>query len=220
MSQLAAREQEILDGMYARRPDLIDCAKDILALHLALVKTYDAGGKLLLCGNGGSNADAMHIAGELCKSFERLRPLPQPLARNLLAQPMGEELAKHLEAGLASIPLGFNGSLKTAVENDSPLRDMAFAQETVALAKPEDVLLGISTSGNARNCLMAMSVAKAIGATTVSLTGPVGGKMAEAADIAIRAPGDSVKVIQEAHLAIYHTFCAMIEVHFFPDIRG
>jgi D-sedoheptulose 7-phosphate isomerase len=199
---------------------LIDCAKDILALHLALVKTYDAGGKLLLCGNGGSNADAMHIAGELCKSFERLRPLPQPLARNLLAQPMGEELAKHLEAGLASIPLGFNGSLKTAVENDSPLRDMAFAQETVALAKPEDVLLGISTSGNARNCLMAMSVAKAIGATTVSLTGPVGGKMAEAADIAIRAPGDSVKVIQEAHLAIYHTFCAMIEVHFFPDIRG
>ena len=220
MSRLTVPEQEILDGMFARRPDLSDCVQDILKLHRALVKTYNAGGKLLLCGNGGSNADAMHIAGELCKSFERLRPLPQKIARKLKSQPMGVELIKHLEAGLAAIPLGFNGSLKTAVENDSPLRDMAFAQETVALAKPEDVILGISTSGNADNCLMAMSVAKAIGATTVSLTGPKGGKMASSADIAIKAPGTSVKTIQEAHLVIYHTFCAMIEVHYFPDMRG
>jgi len=220
MSRLNALEQEILDGMFARRPELSDCVQDILELHLALAKTYDAGGKLLLCGNGGSNADAMHIAGELCKSFERLRPLPAKVASKLADLPMGEELVKHLEAGLAAIPLGFNGSLKTAVENDSPLRDMAFAQEAVALVRPEDVLLGISTSGNAQNCLMAMSVAKAIGATTVSLTGPKGGKMAASADIAIKAPGTTVKTIQEAHLVIYHTFCALIEVHYFPDLRG
>ncbi len=219
MTKLNALEQEILDGMFARRPELSDCVQDILALHGALVKMYDGGGKLLLCGNGGSNADAMHIAGELCKSFERLRPLPSRFEDVLAKQPMGDDLVKHLEAGLAAIPLGFNGSLKTAVENDSPLRDMAYAQETVALVKPEDVLIGISTSGNARNCLMAMSVAKAAGATTVSLTGPKGGKMAEAADIAIKAPGTSVKVIQEAHLVIYHTFCAMIEAHYFPDMR-
>lgn len=219
MSRPNALEQEILDEMFARRPELSDCVQDILELHHALVKTYDAGGKLLLCGNGGSNADAMHIAGELCKSFERLRPLPAKVASKLADLPMGEELVKHLEAGLAAIPLGFNGSLKTAVENDSPLRDMAFAQETVALVRPEDVLLGISTSGNAQNCLMAMSVAKAIGATTVSLTGPKGGKMAASADIAIKAPGTTVKTIQEAHLVIYHTFCALIEVHYFPDLR-
>ncbi len=219
MSRLSPVEQEILDGMFARRPDLSDCVQDILKFHRALIRMYNAGGKLLLCGNGGSNADAMHIAGELCKSFERQRPLPNRILRKLRDLPMGADLAKYLEAGLAAIPLGFNGSLKTAVENDSPLRDMAFAQETIALARPEDVLLGISTSGNARNCLMAMSTAKALGATVASLTGPKGGKMAGFADIAIKAPGKSVKTIQEAHLVIYHTFCALIEVHYFPDLR-
>ncbi len=180
---------------------------------------YDAGGKLLLCGNGGSNADSMHIAGELCKSFERKRTLPQSLVEKLKPLPCGEDLANHLEAGLAAIALGFNGSLKTAVENDIRLRDIAFAQEAAALAKPEDVIIGISTSGNATNCLMAMSVVKAMGGTVVSLTGPNGGKMAAFADIAIKAPGDSVKVIQEAHLVIYHTICAMIEAHYFPEPR-
>ena len=219
MSRVSALEQEVLDAMLERRPDLSGCVQDLLALHHALVRSYDAGGKLLICGNGGSNADAMHIAGELCKSFERKRPLPAGIAQKLKDLPMGNELAQHLEAGLAAVSLGFNGSLKTAVENDSPLRDMAFAQETISLVKPEDILVGISTSGNAKNCLMAMSTAKAVGATVVSLTGPKGGNMAAFADIAIKAPGTTVKTIQEAHLVLYHTFCAMIEVHYFPEMR-
>ncbi|MCC6798025.1 MAG: SIS domain-containing protein [Candidatus Hydrogenedentes bacterium] len=219
MPKLTDIEEKILHGMTDRRPDLSGCIDRIVELHHDLVKMYDAGGKLLLCGNGGSNADAMHIAGELCKSFERKRTLPQTLVDKLKPLPCGEDLANHLEAGLAAIALGFNGSLKTAVENDIKLRDMAFAQEAAALAKPEDVIIGISTSGNATNCLMAMSVVKAIGGTVVSLTGPNGGKMAAFADIAIKAPGDSVKVIQEAHLVIYHTICATIEAHYFPDPR-
>lgn len=213
---LSAVELQILNGMKARRPDLEGCADSILLLHGLLVKMYDAGGKLLLCGNGGSNADAMHIAGELCKSFERKRTLSDDFVERLKPLPCGEELALHLEAGLAAIALGFNGSLKTAVENDIKLRDIAFAQEAAAIAKPQDVLLGISTSGNATNCLMAMSVVKAIGGTVVSLTGPDGGKMAAFADLAIRAPGTSVKIIQEAHIVLYHTFCALIEAHYFP----
>ena len=132
---------------------------------------------------------------------------------------LGDALAAHLETGLPAISLGFNGSLKTAMENDSALRDIAFAQEAFALGKPGDVLLGISTSGNAANCLMAMSAAKALGAVTVSLTGPKGGKMAEAADIAIKSPGDSTKVVQEGHIVLYHTFCALIEGHYFPEMR-
>ena len=205
--------------MTGRRLDLSGCVDAIVEVHHALVKMYDAGGKLLLCGNGGSNADSMHIAGELCKSFERKRTLPASLVEKLKPLPCGDDLASHLEAGLAAIALGFNGSLKTAVENDIKLRDIAFAQEAAALAKPADVIIGISTSGNAINCLMAMSVVKAIGGTVVSLTGPNGGKMAAFADIAIKAPGDSVKVIQEAHLVIYHTICAMIEAHYFPEPR-
>lgn len=184
-----------------------------------MVTCYDAGGKLLVCGNGGSHADAVHITGELCKSFERLRPLPSEVVDRLQGAPFGRELAAHLEAGLAAIPLGVNGALKTAVENDSPLRDMAFAQEVVALAKPGDVVLGISTSGNADNCVMAMSTAKALGAVTASLTGPHGGVMAGLADVAIKAPGIGTKEIQEAHIVLYHTFCALIEVHYFPDLR-
>ncbi|MBI4556330.1 MAG: SIS domain-containing protein [Candidatus Hydrogenedentes bacterium] len=219
MTKLTVIEQQILNAMLQRRPDLESCVPHIQSLHDALVRCYDQGGKLLTCGNGGSNADAMHIAGELCKSFERKRPINAELTARLKKYPHGDELAQHLEAGLPAIALGFNGSLKTAMENDSPLRDVAFAQEALALAKPGDVLIGISTSGNARNCLMALSVAKASGVTAVALTGPKGGKMAEIADIAIKAPGDSVKVIQEAHIVIYHTFCGMIEAHFFPEPR-
>ncbi len=219
MTTLSNVEQEILDQMLARRPDLEPCVADLLKLHKALVACYDNGGKLLLCGNGGSNADAMHIAGELCKSFERQRPIPSDMAERLRKLPMGTGLAENLEAGLPAIALGFNGALKTAVENDSPLRDIAFAQEAFALAKPADVLLGISTSGNAANCLMAMSAVKALGAVAASLTGPKGGAMAAAADIALRAPGESTKVIQEGHIVLYHTFCALIEAHYFTKMR-
>jgi D-sedoheptulose 7-phosphate isomerase len=216
---LNTEEQAILGGMLERRPDLAECVEGLVAFHSALVRTYDADGKLLLCGNGGSHADALHIAGELCKSFERTRPVPADFASRLQDLPFGSQLVQHLEVGLPAITLGLSGALKTAVENDSPMRDIAFAQETYALARPLDTLLAVSTSGNADNCLMAMSVAKAVGAVTVSLTGPHGGKMAACADIAVKAPGDSTKVIQEAHVVLYHTFCAMLEVHYFPEMR-
>lgn len=219
MTDLLTLEQEIIDGLLERRTDLEPCVESLLSLHAELVRCYDAGGKFLVCGNGGSNADAMHIVGELCKSFERKRTLPPEMARNLEGLPWGDELAAHLEKGLPAIALGFNGSLKTAVENDSPLRDIAFAQECYTMAKPGDVFMGISTSGNATNCLMALSTAKAAGCTTVSLTGPHGGKLAMHADVAIKAPGDSVAKIQEAHICLYHTFCSLIEAHYFPEMR-
>ena len=83
----------------------------------------------------------MHIVGELCKSFERKRPVPEGMDQALRPLPFGAELAKNLEVGLASVALGFNGALKTAVENDNEVRDIAFAQEAFALLKPGDVLL-------------------------------------------------------------------------------
>jgi D-sedoheptulose 7-phosphate isomerase len=219
MQKLLAVEDSVIKAMLERRPDLAPCYEVLLHLHAALIRCYNGGGKLLVCGNGGSHADAMHIVGELCKSFERKRPVPAELVIRLQDLPLGKELARHLEVGLPAITLGLNGALKTAIENDSPLRNIAFAQETFALAKPGDILLGISTSGNAENVLMAMSVAKALGVATAALTGPNGGKMAAGADIAIRAPGRTTKEIQEAHLVLYHTFCALIEAHYFPEMR-
>ena len=219
MMKLKPVEEEIAKAMLARRPDLVGCYEGLMALHAELVRCYDAGNKLFTCGNGGSNADAIHIVGELCKSFERKRPVPADLVLRLQSLPMGLDLARHLEVGLPAIALGCNGALKTAVENDSPLRNIAFAQEAYALARPGDVLIAISTSGNADNCLMAMFIMKAIGGTSVALTGPNGGKMASHADIVIRASGNSPKEIQEAHLVLYHTFCALIEAHYFPEMR-
>lgn len=216
---LSPLEQEIFDSLKQRRPELESSFDALLQLHARLVQLYDSKGTLFICGNGGSHADAVHIAGELCKSFERKRTLPESLVAGLEGLPWGEELAEHLEAGLAAIPLGVSGALKTAVENDSQLRDIAYAQEVCALAKPGDVVLGISTSGNAANCLMAQSTAKAIGCTTVSLTGPHGGKLATHADIAIRAEGASTALVQEAHISLWHTMCLMIEAHYFPEKR-
>jgi D-sedoheptulose 7-phosphate isomerase len=217
MIALSTAQQHELENMLTRRPELKCCENELMQLNEVLVRTFDGNGKLLICGNGGSCADAMHIAGELCKSFEAQRPVPKEMADALKDLPFGDQLALHLEVGLPAIPLGFSNSLKTAVENDSQLRDIAFAQECYALIKPGDTLIAISTSGNADNCLMAMSVAKACGATTVSLAGSPGGKMAASADIAIKAPGDTVKEIQENHVALYHTTCLLVETHYFPN---
>lgn len=219
MATLGPIEQETLSAMVERRRDLENCVESLTAFHEALAAAYDGDGKLIVCGNGGSHADAVHIVGELCKSFERKRPLSPETVNALEGLPWGEELAVHLEQGLPAIALGLNGSLKTAVENDSPLRDIAFAQETIALARRGDVFLAISTSGNAANCMMAMSAAKAAGCVTAALTGLHGGKLAMHADIAIHAPGDSVKTIQEAHICLYHALCAMIEARYFPEPR-
>jgi len=219
MIALTDLERNILDALLARRPELQACVPALLELHAALISCYDNDGTLFTCGNGGSNADAMHIVGELCKSFERQRTLPADFADNLEGLPFGAELSRHLEAGLPAVALGLNSALKTAVENDSPQRDIAFAQELTALMRPGDVLIALSTSGNASNCLMAMSVAKAKAGVAAVFTGPKGGKMAEFADIAVKAPGDSTKVVQEAHISLWHTMCLLIEAHYFPEPR-
>lgn len=219
MHTLTPVEQEVLDAMRARRPDLEPCVPALLDLHDRLVTCYNNGGTLYTCGNGGSHADALHIAGELLKSFERKRTLPDALRAKLAADPHGAPIADHLEAGLRAHALGFSGALKTAVENDIKVEGIAFAQELNALVRPGDVLLAISTSGNAQNCLYAMAVAKAHGAVTVALTGPNGGKMAAYADVPLRAPGASTKVIQEAHIVLWHTMCCLIEAHHFPEMR-
>ncbi len=219
MPELLTEEQAILDELFSRRPELEPCADSLLAVHETLVRAFDDGNTFFVCGNGGSHADAVHIVGELCKSFERKRPIRGEIARALEGLPWGDELAEHLEEGFPAIALGVSHSLKTAVENDSALRDIAFSQELYALAKPGDVFMGISTSGNATNCLMASSTARATGCATIALTGPHGGKLATHADVAVRAPGDSVGRIQESHICLYHTMCSMIEAHYFPEKR-
>ncbi|MCS7221292.1 MAG: SIS domain-containing protein [Anaerolineae bacterium] len=163
-------------------------------------------------------ADALHISGELLKSYARPRPLPERIRQRLLAAPDGERLAASLEGGLRALVLGANPSLASAVDNDNLQRAMGLAQELYALARPGDVLLGISTSGNARNVCLAAQVARALNLRVIALTGERDSELGRLADVTIHAPGILTGRIQEQHVRIYHALCAMLEDHFFGSV--
>ena len=199
------------DDLLARQPQLREAALDLARAYLAIAQSLQTGGTLFLCGNGGSYADALHISGEMLKSYARKRPLPAGHRERLAAERNGEALAANLEGGLRAIVLGANGALSSAVNNDFAARDLSYAQELYALARPGDVFLGISTSGKAANVGNAASVAHMLGLTTISLTGPDGGPLAAQVDVPIRAPGARTDRVQESHLLLYHTLCEMLE---------
>ena len=178
----------------------------------ALIAGFRAGGKLLVCGNGGSCADSDHIVGELAKGFLKKRPLPErtrQAIRSALPEE-GDALAGALQGGLPAISLAAHASLLTAFANDVRA-DYAFAQAVVAYGRRGDMLVGISTSGNARNVACAVAVARAVGMTTIGLTGATGGRLRELADIAICVPATATPRIQELHLPVYHALCAEVE---------
>ena len=175
-----------------------------------ITESFSNGNKLLLCGNGGSCADCEHIAGEMVKQFAKERPLNPEIVEKL-----GPELSSELHGGLPALSLPSMIGFHTAFNNDNN-PEFAFAQQVVAFGKANDVLWGISTSGNSRNVLHAVKTAKALGLKTIGLTGKNGGKLSQIADITIKAPADNVARIQELHLPIYHAICAFVEDKLFP----
>jgi len=205
----------IVAELASRQPALSCVVPDLLRAYSELSRCFLTGGTLFLCGNGGSMSDALHISGELLKSYARHRELPDHIHNALSRQPDGEILVRNLEPGLRAVVLGVNTSLSTAVANDMPDRDVAFAQELVALARPGDILLGISTSGNARSVVYTAQTARALGLTVISLTGEQGGKLASLSDIAMRMPVSRTDRVQEYHILCYHALCEMLEEHFF-----
>ena len=175
-----------------------------------ITESFSNGGKLLLCGNGGSCADCEHIAGEMVKQFAKERPLSSELVEKL-----GPELSSELHGGLPALSLPSMIGFHTAFNNDNN-PEFAFAQQVVAFGKANDILWGISTSGNSKNVLHAVKTAKALGLKTIGLTGKNGGKLSQTADTTIKAPADNVAKIQELHLPIYHAICAFVEDKMFP----
>ena len=197
-------------------PELSVCIPDLRRALQAIVDGYDADGCLYLCGNGGSLSDALHISGELLKSYTLPRPLDvKTKAKLLQAGPDGALLGESLQRGLRTMVLGLNHSLSSALENDIAAPAIGYAQELLAMARPGDALLGISTSGSARNVCYAAQAARALDVTVISLTGQDGGKLATLADIAIRAPAARTDRVQEMHIALYHCLCEMLEIVFF-----
>jgi len=198
-----------LETLLENYPALIVCREQILTAFEIMRDSYAAGGKLLLCGNGGSASDADHIAGELLKGFQSRRPLPGPIREAL-----GAGLADKLQGALPAIPLGNFTALNSAYLNDVD-GEYTYAQLVYGLGKPGDALLGISTSGNARNVGHALRTARAMGVRTLGLSGESGGAMRELCDICICVPSRETYRVQEYHLPIYHCLCLLLEQAFF-----
>lgn len=201
-----------------RYPVLKANEKEIRQMCDAVVKSYESGGKLLVCGNGGSCSDAEHIVGELMKGFLKKRPIPAEKKAKMLERV--PELADIgidvLQQGLPAIALNSGAALTTAFANDCD-PDLVYAQQVLGFGRRGDVFLGISTSGNAKNVYAAAAVAKSLGLVTVALSGKTGGKLKEICDISIVVDEDETYMIQELHLPVYHALCATVEEHFFKE---
>ncbi|MCR9105157.1 MAG: D-sedoheptulose 7-phosphate isomerase [Gammaproteobacteria bacterium] len=183
-------------GVKQQLLDDVALMQQITDLGHLLIDRYQAGNKLLIAGNGGSAADAQHIAAEFVSRFNFDRP------------------------GLPALALTTDTSILTAVGNDYGY-DQLFRRQLEANGNEGDVFLGISTSGNSANVLEALRVCAAKGITSIALTGASGGKMRQLCDYCVRVPSDDTPRIQEAHIVIGHTWCAMVELAMFepPGVR-
>lgn len=194
-----------ITALTIRYPALSECSTDIQKAFDIMLSCYKANGKVLVCGNGGSAADADHIVGELLNKFKKKRKLDPTIAAQLPA-----ELTDKLVGALPAMSLVAMSATLSSISNDSNW-DVAFAQQVYGLGSRGDVLIAISTSGNSANCLNAALVAHAKGLHVIALTGKDGGKLTPLSDVSIRVPETETFKIQELHLPIYHALCADLE---------
>jgi D-sedoheptulose 7-phosphate isomerase len=210
----AVDSQAILADLAVRHPDLAVCADSAMDAFRLLAASFRADGKLLICGNGGSAADAEHIVGELMKGMNATRPLPASFEAALPSGEDGEYLAARLEPALPAISLVSQAGLISAIGNDTA-GDMVFAQQVLGYGRPGDVLWAISTSGRARNVLLAAITARAAGLRVLAMTGADGLPLGEQADVWLRVPAAGTPAAQELHVPVYHALCAALEAEFF-----
>lgn len=173
-----------------------------------MIESYKKGGKLLVCGNGGSASDSAHIVGELVKGFLKKRPLPEAWNQQMDNLP--------LQMGLPAIDLTAQGAVIAAVVNDLG-GELMYAQQVMAYANPDDVIIGITTSGNAQNVILALRAAKMKGAVCIGLTGKGGGKLKQYCDVLVESSETETYLVQEEHIRLYHDFCARVEAAFFAE---
>ncbi len=205
----------VLTGKY---PQLFFCAKDIETAIKKIVTCYSNGGKVLLCGNGGSAADCTHIVGELMKGFMKKRPVKPEQAEALKTKNprVDDELIANLQCGLPAVNLCESQSLLTAFCNDVNPEYM-FAQQVFGLGKKGDVLIALSTSGNAKNVNHAARIARAMGISVIGMTGENHSELEKNSSVCIKVPSTETYQIQELHLPVYHAICEAVESAFFPE---
>jgi D-sedoheptulose 7-phosphate isomerase len=212
------KKTNILSDLFKRYPNLVICENSLIEAYEVISRSYENNGKLLICGNGGSSADSDHIVGELMKGFLKKRTLSDNIKKAIsdIDIQRGVKISERLQGSLPAISLSQHSSLITAISNDIG-SDIIFAQQVMGYGKPDDVICGISTSGNAENIINAFIVAKAIGMKTIAMTGQSGGLLKDYSDIIIQVPEKSTPDVQELHLPLYHALCAMLEDRFFTN---
>lgn len=195
-----------MNELISRYPKLSFCAESIEKARNLIIKTYENGGKVLVCGNGGSAADSEHIVGELMKGFMKRRPVDDeriPLS-----------LRKSLQGALPAISLPSQCAILSAYINDVDA-DMMYAQLVYGYANDGDLVIGLSTSGNSENIVNAIEVANTVGAKTLAFTGENESRLSHIADVTIRVPETETYKVQEMHLPVYHYLCAEAEKRLF-----
>jgi len=210
--------QRLLNDCLKRFPELTTCSEDLIKAFDAMCNCFAHGGKVLVCGNGGSASDTEHIVGELMKKFLIKRPAPLQFRDKLdaLGYSDSDKLYSQLEQSLPAISLVSQTSIITAIANDIG-SDMIFAQQVYGYGKAGDILIALSTSGNSTNVVNALKIATALDMVTIALTGECGGAMMSLSKIAIRVPSCVTFKVQELHLPVYHLLCSMIEEEFFGN---
>lgn len=195
-----------MENLISRYPSLEICKKDIENALMLILDTYKNGGKVLVCGNGGSAADSEHIVGELMKGFM--------LKRTVCDERIPEDLRKNLQGALPAISFPSQSAILSAFINDVE-PEMMYAQLVYGYANKNDLVIGLSTSGNSKNVVNAVEVAKCLGVKTLSLTGKDESKLSELSDVTIRVPETETYKVQELHLPVYHYLCAETEKEMF-----
>ena len=214
---MKASSLRFLEELVIRYPALQGCRGALSAALEALADSFAAGGQLLVCGNGGSAADALHITGELMKGFILQRRMNERTAAALKAScPDGAYLAEHLQGALPVHALAAETALFTAYANDEQ-GDLVFAQQVWGYGRTGDALLAISTSGRSANVLYAAQAARFRGMATVALTGEDGGRLRGLCDVCIAVPGRESWRVQELHQPVYHALCLALEEEFFGE---
>ena len=195
-----------MEQLIERYPILSQCRESIAAALKIMIETYKNGGKVLVCGNGGSAADSEHIVGELMKGFLSHRKVSDDR--------IPKSLSKYLQGALPAISLPSQCAILSAFINDVE-PDMMYAQLVYGYAREGDLVIGLSTSGNSGNIVNAVEVAKCVGARTLALTGEKESKLSDMATVTIRVPETETYKVQELHLPVYHYLCAETEKEMF-----
>jgi len=204
-----------IDELLTAHPALVPCGDSIREAFALLREAITSGGRIYVCGNGGSSADCQHIVGELMKGFLLKRPVSftEKIA-GALSPDTRALLSVKLQGAIPCHSLTSETALITALTNDISA-DVIFAQQIYGYGRKGDAFIAISTSGNAKNVCLAAELASAMGLRTLALTGQSGGRLIHLCDVSIRVPSDATPKIQEYHLPIYHALCAELEVAFF-----